>query len=117
MSRWGKKRCPDSYSWRKSIKVKLVYIPAGLQERFRGREDLGEGGVAGNGHGIVEPQLAQHRNADKKHDGTLAILAALSKFTKWILYFSSLPENLSTLVLLSNIYLSEHSCRWPFKIH
>ena len=45
--------------------MKLVYIPAGLQERFRGGEDLGEGGVAWNGHGIVEPQLAQHRSADK----------------------------------------------------
>lgn len=88
-----------------------MYIPAGLQERFRGGEDLGEGGVAWNGHGIVEPQLAQHRSADKKHDGTLAILAALSKFIKCIFYFSSPPENLSTLVLLRNICLSEHSCR------
>lgn len=59
-----------------------MYIPAGLQERLRGGEDLGEGGVAGNGHGIVEPQLAQHRNADKKHNGTSAIPAALAKLIK-----------------------------------
>lgn len=57
--------------------MKRLRVPARLQERLRGGEDLGEGGVAGNGHGVVEPQLAQHRNAGKKQDRTLAILAAL----------------------------------------
>ena len=63
--------------------MKRLYIPACLQERFRGGEDLGEGGVARNGHGIVEPQLAQNRNADKEHDRTLAILVALGSSSQF----------------------------------
>lgn len=62
--------------------MKLVYIPAGRQERLRVGEDLGEGGVAGDGHGVVEPQLAQHGNAGKTHNRTSAIPAALAKLPK-----------------------------------
>lgn len=35
--------------------------PAGFEERLRGREDLGEGGVAGDGHRVVEAQLTPPR--------------------------------------------------------
>lgn len=58
--------------WRKSTRLSAGVHTCRPSERLRGREDLGEGGVAGNGHGIVEPQLA-HGNADKKHNGTSAI--------------------------------------------
>lgn len=36
-------------------------VPAGSEERFRGREDLGEGGVAGDRHRIVEAQLTPRK--------------------------------------------------------
>lgn len=34
------------------------HVPAGLQERLGGREDLGERGVAGDGHRVVEAELS-----------------------------------------------------------
>lgn len=34
------------------------HVPAGLQERLGGREDLGQRGVAGDGHRVVEAELS-----------------------------------------------------------
>lgn len=52
-------RTPDAVRPRRARRlVTRRHVPAGLQERLGGREDLGERGVAGDGHRVVEAELS-----------------------------------------------------------
>lgn len=57
MGWWGGK---PQEKFRTALKpLRMLSLPAGLEQRLCGREDLCQSGIAGNGHSIVESKLPQ----------------------------------------------------------